>query len=592
MLMSNPKSFYETQLTYHNKQTELLKKKLNTFSVFRLITFLLLLISTYFAFLGNNIALAFCVLGLFMFFTLLILHNQSKEKYKLQIRLKDINSEELNILSGKYDHRNDGDAYKDSKHVFSLDIDLFGKGSFFQYMNRTTLLQGEKFLTYHLLSNNIKDVTMRQQAVQELSKHTVWRQRFSAIAQGFDVENSTKPMIKWLKDYTPFLNKIHYYSSIVFGLVSLLLFIGVFFGFFHFKYALYFLFIGLAVTGGFLKRINSLALYTTKIKDIFMQYSLLLKEIERLEVKSQLLQEKKMQIQANQKKSSVIFNEFYKALDALDHRNNLLVALFGNGYFLRDIIKSYRVEQWIKNYGEKIEDWFETVNFFDAYNSLATFTFNHPDLCFPEITSNQTTISAQDLGHPLITHQKRVTSDFKISRDSFFIITGANMAGKSTFLRTVALHIVMANCGLPVTAKKSQYHPVKLITSMRTTDSLDQESSYFFSELSRLKFIVEHIENDKTYFIILDEILKGTNSKDKAKGSRQFVEKLIKLKATGIIATHDLSLTTIENEIDEIENYYFDVQIINDELLFDYKLKKGVCKNMNASFLLKKMKIV
>lgn len=165
------------------------------------------------------------------------------------------------------------------------------------------------------------------------------------------------------------------------------------------------------------------------------------------------------------------------------------------------------------------------------------------------------------------------------------------MAGKSTFLRTVSLHIVMANVGLPICAKASTYSPVKLITSMRTNDSLTDDSSYFFSELTRLKFIVDTIQ-EEPYFIILDEILKGTNSTDKAIGSRKFVEKLVASNATGIIATHDLSLCEIEQELSDVKNYYFDAEIINDELHFDYTLKQGVCQNMNASFLLKKMEIV
>ena len=178
-----------------------------------------------------------------------------------------------------------------------------------------------------------------------------------------------------------------------------------------------------------------------------------------------------------------------------------------------------------------------------------------------------------------------------IDKEQFFIVTGANMAGKSTFLRTVSLSIVMANCGLTVCAENFQYSPIKLITSMRTTDSLTEDESYFYSELKRLKFIVDKIK-DKDYFIILDEILKGTNSKDKAIGSKKFVEKLTKSKSTGIIATHDVSLCELENEFSEIKNYYFDAEINNNELLFDYTLKTGVCKNMNASFLLQKMEIV
>ena len=230
------------------------------------------------------------------------------------------------------------------------------------------------------------------------------------------------------------------------------------------------------------------------------------------------------------------------------------------------------------------------IAFFDAYNSLGNYGFNHYKQQYPTIVSTGV-INAQQTGHPLLNPEACVLNDFKIDNEQFLIITGANMAGKSTFLRTVALHIVMANMGLPVCATKAQYAPIKLITSMRTTDSLTDDESYFYSELKRLKFIVDQIKTDR-YFIILDEILKGTNSTDKAIGSRKFIDKLVASKSTGIIATHDLSLTAAADELDEVANYYFDAQIVDGELYFDYTLKEGVCQNMNASFLLKKMEIV
>ena len=195
------------------------------------------------------------------------------------------------------------------------------------------------------------------------------------------------------------------------------------------------------------------------------------------------------------------------------------------------------------------------------------------------------------MGHPLLDASKRIDNDFIIDNEHFFIITGANMAGKSTFLRSISLAIVMSNTGLPICAKKVIYNPTKLITSMRTSDSLSDDESYFYAELKRLKFIVNEIKTEN-YFIILDEILKGTNSKDKAIGSKKFVEKLNKSQSTGIIATHDVSLCDLATEYSTIKNYYFDAEIIDDELHFDYKMKNGVCKNMNASFLLNKMEII
>ncbi len=354
----------------------------------------------------------------------------------------------------------------------------------------------------------------------------------------------------------------------------------------------YWLLLGLGITFKFLKKINELAQNSSKTKKTFRQYALLLNQIETKIFSSELLQEQQQKIQLEGQKASAIFAKFSKHIDTLDNRNNLVSAIFGNGYFLSDIRQTYFIENWIITYANKVEDWFEVVTFFDTYNSFGNYAFNHQQFTYPIITSEAHTFLASELGHPLLQEDKRIDSDLELKNQQFFIVTGANMAGKSTFLRTVALHIVMSNVGLPVCAKRSKYKPIKLVTSMRTTDSLTDDSSYFFSELTRLKFIVDTIELDDSYFIILDEILKGTNSTDKAIGSRKFVEKLVKLNATGIIATHDLSLTEIESQLEAVKNYYFDAQIVNDELYFDYKLKQGVCQNMNASFLLKKMDIV
>lgn len=357
------------------------------------------------------------------------------------------------------------------------------------------------------------------------------------------------------------------------------------------QYFGYWIFVGFFITGKYLKKISSLASNTDKIRDTFRQYALLLRLIENEEFNASLLKNKQQNIKQESKKASDILTELSKAMDALDNRNNFISAIFGNGYFLTDIKNSFSIEKWIENYHDTVEQWFEVVSFFDAYNSFGNYTFNHSQYIFPKILDTKQTTKVEQLGHPLLKTEKRIDNDFEIKNQQFFIITGANMAGKSTFLRTVSLHIVMANIGLPVCAKSSEYSPVKLITSMRTTDSLTDDSSYFFSELTRLKYIVEAIKTDD-YFIILDEILKGTNSTDKAIGSRKFVEKLVASNATGIIATHDLSLCEIEKELDAVKNYYFDAQIVNDELFFDFTFKKGICQNMNASFLLKKMKIV
>ncbi|MFK7832467.1 MAG: DNA mismatch repair protein MutS [Winogradskyella sp.] len=594
--MQNSESFYKAQLQSNQSEAKRIYKQMSLLSILRLSVFLLAAFGIYLSAPQWKIVAAIAVLGLAIFLFLLSRYTDLKSKRALHKRLVTINEDELEIAKGNFYERPDGSEFQDPKHFFSLDIDLFGKGSFFQFINRTAVKEGTEKLTQHVLANDITAIKERQAAIKELAALPEWRQNYTAVAQGAAIEHSAKSIITWLKTYKSFLNPMKYWLSIGFSLVSLVIlalgFVDVV-GLETTGYRLLlWLIIGLGLTAIFLKRINHVAENTGKAKDTFRQYALLLQRIENQEFTSQLLKDQQQKIQSEGLKASEIFSKFSKALDALDNRNNLIAAIFGNGLLLSDIRKTYRVEQWITNYGHKVDDWFEVVTFFDAFNSFGNYAFNHQNFSYPILTDEPVTILAEDLGHPLLNPEKRVDSDLKLEEEQFFIVTGANMAGKSTFLRTVALHIVMANVGLPICAKQSKYKPIKLITSMRTTDSLTDDSSYFFSELTRLKFVVDTVEKDTSYFIILDEILKGTNSTDKAIGSRKFVEKLVKLNATGIIATHDLSLTEIETELEAVKNYYFDAEIINDELYFDYKLKQGVCQNMNASFLLKKMEIV
>ena len=589
--MQNPNTFYKEQLELNLTEAKRLFKQMSLLSLLRLVVFVLTVVCMYITFNKWQIAVGIAILGVAVFLFLLSKYTDLKSRRAQHKRLVFINEEELKIAKGDFHNRPDGSQFQNPKHYYSLDIDLFGKGSFFQFMNRTTIKEGTEKLTAYLLSNTILNIKTRQNAIKELAALPQWRQQYSAIAQGVEVEHSANAIIKWLKNYKPFINSALYWFTIAFSLVSVAILVLGVTEVISISLIGYWLLLGLGLTAAYLKRINSVAQNTSKAKDTFKQYHKLLNEIENATFTSEILKDKQQEIKTEVKKASVIFKEYSKLLDALDQRNNVIITIFGNGLFLRDIKLVYKIEKWIETYKSNVEQWFKIISFFDAQNSLANFAFNHPSYVFPEIKSNNEVIKATNLGHTLLKEIQRVDNDFIIKNQQFFIITGANMAGKSTFLRTVSLHIVMANVGLPICATSSEYSPIKLITSMRTSDSLTDNSSYFFSELTRLKLIVDTIKTEP-YFIILDEILKGTNSTDKAIGSRKFVEKLVKLNATGIIATHDLSLTEIETELDAVKNYYFDAQIINDELYFDYKLKQGVCQNMNASFLLKKMEII
>lgn len=589
--MINPKDFYISNKANLEKEASVLKRKLINLGIFRFAVFLVTCVLIYLTFGSYPDVFIIAILGVLLFSFLVVKFiNLKREKAIVDEKIK-INKTEINVLNRDFHHLKDGKEFINPTHFYSNDIDLFGIGSFFQYVNRTATIDGKATLANAFTENKIDDIVEKQLAIKELSEKVKWRQHFSALANLVRVKNKTGFISKWIINYKSVFPKFLSTLQIVFSIISLVTIGLVSFGFISFNYLIIWFFIGLFITGRFLKKTNNLYAETDTIRDTFKQYHQLLNKIETEDFTAKNLVQHQKIIQSENKKASAIFKEFSKILDAFDQRSNIIISVVGNGLFLLEIYNARNVEKWIERYKNTVEKWFEVVAYFDAQNSLANFKFNHPKFIFPEISKTKEIIKSTNLGHPLLKVDKRVDNDFIIDDEQFFIVTGANMAGKSTFLRTVSLSIVMANCGLPVCAENFTYSPIKLITSMRTTDSLTEDESYFYSELKRLKFIVDEIK-DHHYFIILDEILKGTNSKDKAIGSKKFVEKLTKSKSTGIIATHDVSLCELENEFPTIKNYYFDAEIINNELHFDYTLKNGICKNMNASFLLKKMEIV
>lgn len=589
--MSDPSAFYKKEKNRLTIESERLKRLTNLLSLLRIGLFLIALVLGYF-FYHNKIALTAMILIVLVVFISLILKHQSLTKSrKLCEELIQINSIEIAALMGNYAALPKGDEFIDASHDYSNDIDLFGKGSFFQYINRTATLMGKAALAQKLLANDISNIEYKQEVIRELATKVSWRQRFLALANTVQADVDHHIILDWIHKHNSFLPPVMRQLPTVFSFLSVSMILLTAFGYLSFYATVAVFFLGLLLTLPYLKKVNQLYLNASLIKDSFRQYHILLREIEELSIQSKLSLEQQQRIRSSQKKASTIFKEFSKVLDAFDQRNNMLFGVIGNGFFLWDLQQTVKIDAWIDSYKSQVDNWFEVIAYFDAQISLSNYVFNHPEQHFPKIVDHGTVIKAEKLGHPLLLKENCVSNDFTINKKDFHIITGANMAGKSTFLRTVSLSLMMANTGLPVCAIKMTYSPMKLITSMRTTDSLSDDSSYFYAEIMRLRYIVEQMTKE-AYFIILDEILKGTNSKDKAMGSRKFIEKLVRSGSTGIIATHDLSLCEIEKTFPQIHNQFFDAKIDHEELSFDYKLKEGICTNMNASFLLKKMNLI
>jgi DNA mismatch repair ATPase MutS len=585
-------AIYKSRIDNFKQKQNQLKSKLLRLSLLRLAIFLGCTAGIYF-FWSTTLAVVGFILGFIISFIVLVkIHAAQKRALQKTKLLININQKEIKALHGDISSFDDGKIYKDASHAFADDIDLFGEQSLFQFINRTGLLEGRNCLANLLKSNDCKTIFEKQKAIKDLSKRLDFRQNYTAEAQMLSNEEDLSSVLKALQQHKRFIPKVFYPISLAFSFMSMAV-IGLYaFEIIGEMQLLFWIFTGLGITGVYLKKINRISQITAKTQELFRQYHKLILAVENEEFESDFLKAQQSKLKSEQKNASQAIKDFSNHIDALEQRQNMIVGFVLNALSLWDLRQCYKIENWLSSHQKQIYSWFETMGIFDAYNSLANLAYNQVHFAYPKLLENkETVLDCKSSTHPLIPSSQAVVNDFKIQNESFLIITGANMAGKSTFLRTVSLMIVMANAGLPVCAEECQYSPIKLITSMRTTDSLSSESSYFFSELSRLKTIVEHIQNDK-YFILLDEILKGTNSHDKAKGSKQFVERLVKSQSTGIIATHDLSLCSLADELKQVKNFYFDAEIISDELSFDYKYKKGICQNMNASFLLKKMGIV
>ncbi|MBR4327172.1 MAG: hypothetical protein IKP73_16785, partial [Bacteroidales bacterium] len=275
-------------------------------------------------------------------------------------------------------------------------------------------------------------------------------------------------------------------------------------------------------------------------------------------------------------------------------RANMMVIIFGQGILCYDIQINIKFENWLRRHSAEIQQWILMAHDCDFLMSLANLKYNHPEWSEPQPVEGSFILNAKSAGHPLLDPAKMVCNDINFSNCPFLtILTGANMAGKSTYLRTIGVNLVLAQIGAVVCAKEFKFSPVEIMTSIRTSDSVQDNESYFFAELKRLQRIVNRLEQGATLFIIVDEMLRGTNSKDKHDGSQKFIEKLLHYNCYGIFATHDIDIGNLrDTHPQNVNAKCFEISFEGDNLIFDYTLKDGISQNLNASYLMRKMGII
>lgn len=588
-------TYQELNLKYAAKAIAL-QKQLSWFSLLRLIFFVAFVFLGFKAIqTGDRLIILSTIITLAIFLAFIRWYDKLQAEVLFYKELARLNEAELHFLNGQPSSYPDGREYTDPHHPFSYDLDLFGEGGLFSYINRTSTSFGRHALAQNLLHPDTKIIHDRQEAINELAGKLEFRQHLQAHGALLDTrEKELQQLRSWLGAKPGFTGKTIYLLLFAFPIAT----IGCLLYYFiteqeSFLNYFYFLFVvNLVIAGVFAKRIAAHLSVSTSVTKILQQFAGQLQQIENQHFSSPLLKQLQQGLKTGNLNASKSIAKLASSFNYLETVINLVVSILLNGLFLFHVHVLYALEKWKQKNGKHIMPWLGTLGEMEALTSFANLAFNNRSFCQPQRSETETLVAA-DMGHPLIAEKKRVSNSISFAEQRFVILTGSNMSGKSTFLRTLGINLVLARAGSRVCAREFIFYPFSVHVSMRITDSLQDSESFFYAELKRLHSIIRELEQGKKTFVILDEILRGTNSNDKHNGTVGLIRKLVAANATGIIATHDLTVSRLaEENNDYISNQCFESEIVNDELVFDYKLKKGVCTRLSASFLMKKMGVI
>lgn len=536
------------------------------------------------------------VLFMVLYLLLVKVHSRMFRRQAYLEKAKLVNEQELKAIAYDVSDFDGGNDFVDASHNFSFDIDVFGKKSLFQHVNRTISSLGRNILSQYFASplDDKNTILKRQQAIRQLSERLNFRQHFRIIGLLSQGDANDEEKLKAWNLSENYFSRRSYYRIVKWAVpaINVLVILLAVFGLVPYSLIGFFFVLFLLLSIGIGKYITKEQETSGKQLQILQTYARLIEQIENETFQGDELVDIQRKLTVGNLKASEIIGHLSQLVGALDQRNNIFMVAILDGFFFWELHRIMKIEQWKERYSRYLPDWLQCIGRMDALCSLATYAYNNPSFVYPCI-SEVPEYEATALKHPLMNREKCVPNDIKMKgAPHFTIITGANMAGKSTYLRTVAVNHLLACIGMPVDAEQMTVYPAHLVTSLRTSDSITEGESYFFAELKRLKRIIDKLESGEKLFIILDEILRGTNSVDKQKGSYSFLKQLVVNGATGIIATHDLQLAALRDAFPAyVDTECFEADITNNELTFSYKLREGIAQNMNACFLMKKMGI-
>lgn len=590
---------YRSRLETHAREAARIKGRIRLIALLRLVVFVAAVAAVYLLRGAGSVAWGSAALvGIVLFLGLARVHDRwFRRKEFVDCRERAIRRE-LALLDYRFDGIDGGDEFVDPTHDYSFDLDLFGPKSLFAYLNRSATAAGRRALAQAMQHPRLDaDAIRRQQeAVEELSGRTDLLIDFQAWGASSGECADDARLLEQLAQMPRFGSSRPVRVAIValpaLYLVLIVLWLG---GLLSGSVVVWLFVALLAIAGIQAKRVTRIQEQLNAALASLSHYARLFEAVEQNRFESERLVRLQRECVDGHGSVSQRVARLRRLLANLDQRCNFVGFTLLNGFLLWDLRQLNALDRWLDENRERLPRWLDVLAQFDVCCSLAAFRHNHPCYVFPCIVLDRRPVmQAEALGHPLIPRDRCVCNDVaSMSEGTFQVITGANMAGKSTYLRTIGVNYLLACMGAPVCARSMTFTPLPLFTGLRASDSLADNESYFFAELKRLQQIVERLRSGEKLFVILDEILRGTNSVDKQTGSLALVRQLVEAGAAGIIATHDLALGQLAEKLPgQISNYRFEATIEGDELTFTYRLQPGIAQNMNACFLMKKMGII
>lgn len=591
-------TFAHRQQEFTQKQSEA-QSRYNRFAILRLGWFLLAALAVYLLFKQNetNIGLGVGVAGLIGFLVLLKMHQRIGRERDRFRWLAHLNADEAARLERRFSRPETGQEFVEPEHPYAADLDVFGNHSLFRLLNRTHTHEGHRKLAAYLLyAAPEAEIVLRQAAATELRPQLDWRQDFEALAYlSPAVGQSTKTLKIWAK--TPTEEPVPAYLSLLRWLLPplTLVLIGLWLnGQMPGWGVTTALLIHAFVLSQVAKQAKEISEQTYEISQSLRTYRDLLKHLAALPVEAAILRRLHRRLETDKTTAADAIGQLGRLVENLNFRRNPYFFLFVGLISLWDLHYLSALERWKRRFGPHLADWLDVVAEWEALNSLAGFAYAHPAYATPTVQEDGLRLAFTQARHPLLRPDRGVPNSLQLEGNGrTILITGSNMSGKSTFLRTVATNTVLALCGAVVAAERFACSPVQLFTSMRTQDSLEESTSSFYAELKRLKALIERTRQTSGIPVLyfLDEILKGTNSADRHRGARALIMQLHGTTASGFVSTHDVELGDLAETHPFIENYSFHSDVVDGQLHFDYTLQPGVCRSFNATQLMRSIGI-